>query len=110
MEELIVTIYDHISSASIGNVLKLRQKFAFKDGEGGYDVEEFCDRFNDYCVSRIYTDDPFLIGKLITTVLEFKIDLTQNGRKDSKFDILLLDLRRIFKDWEEYQLRKGENK
>ena len=99
MEDLVQLIYDNIATVSIGNLLKLRQNFALtKDATEGNSIEEFCDMFENYCISRVEYDDPVKLGKAIELTSKFKGSLQENGRKDSKMDIYLLDLRRIFKE------------
>ena len=91
MEELIPKVYSHI-----GNVLSIRQKFAFKEGEEGLSPEEFCDKFIEYCIAKISEgENASDISRLIIRTVDFKIDLFLNGRKDSMMDIYLLDIRRI---------------
>ena len=99
MEELIEKVYDHLGKASVGNTLKLRNNFKFKEGEEGISPEDFCDKFIDYCVSKVREgDDPYKLGKAIVTTMNFKTDLKQKSiRKDSRMDIYLLDLRNIFR-------------
>ena len=99
MESLVKLIYDNIATVSIGNLLKLRQSFSLtKDNTEGQSVEEFCDVFESYCISRIEYDDPVKIGMALELTTKFKGSLQENGRQDSKMDIYLLDLRRIFKE------------
>ncbi len=102
MEELIPKVYNHIGTASIGNVLSIRQKFSFKEGEEGFSPEEFCDKFIDYCITKINEGESAPnVSRLIMRTMDFKIDLFLNGRKDSMMDIYLLDIRRIRRSFEE---------
>lgn len=102
MKDLVKLIYDNIATVSIGNLLKLRQKFSFKEGEEGFSLEEFCEEFIKYCISKIDEgENGFNIGRLISRTVDFKIDLLLNGRRDSMMDIYLLDLRKIRRSFEE---------
>ena len=96
MDNLVQLVYKHIGTASIGNVLKIRQKFSFKEGDEGLPPEEFCEKFIQFCVGKVSDGvDSVSIGKLISRTVKFQKDLKLNGRKDSLMDIYLLDLRRI---------------
>ena len=96
LNNLVQLVYEHIGSASIGNVLKIRQKFAFKEGDEGLPPEEFCEKFIQFCVGKVSEGvDAVNTGKLISRTVKFQKDLKLNGRKDSLMDIYLLDLRRI---------------
>ena len=102
MEEitnLINLVYDNIATVSIGNLLKLRQKFSFKEGEEGFSPEEFCEKFIQLCIDKTKEEsDCFALGRLITRTLKFQKYLKLNGRKDSMMDVYLLDLRRIMRE------------
>lgn len=106
MDNLVQLVYEHIGTASIGNVLKIRQKFSFKEGDEGLPPEEFCEKFIQFCVGKVSEGvDAVNTGKLISRTVKFQKDLKLNGRKDSLMDIYLLDLRRIrrsFIEWEKY--------
>lgn len=96
MDNLVQLVYEHIGTASIGNVLKIRQKFSFKEGDAGLPPEEFCEKFIQFCVGKVSEGvDAVNTGKLISRTVKFQKDLKLNGRKDSLMDIYLLDLRRI---------------
>ena len=96
MDNLVQLVYEHIGTASIGNVLKIRQKFSFKEGGEGLPPEEFCEKFVQFCVGKVSEGvDAVNTGKLISRTVKFQKDLKLNGRKDSLMDIYLLDLRRI---------------
>lgn len=96
MDNLVQLVYEHIGTASIGNVLKIRQKFSFKEGDEGLPPEEFCEKFIQFCVGKVSEGvDAVNTGKLISRTVKFQKDLKLNGRKDSLMDIYLLDLRRI---------------
>lgn len=96
LDNLVQLVYEHIGTASIGNVLKIRQKFSFKEGDEGLPPEEFCEKFIQFCVGKVSEGvDSVSIGKLISRTVKFQKDLKLNGRKDSLMDIYLLDLRRI---------------
>ena len=97
--ELINLVYDNIATVSIGNLLKLRQKFSFKEGEEGFSPEEFCEKFIQLCIDKTKEEsDCFVLGRLITRTLKFQKYLKLNGRKDSMMDVYLLDLRRIMRE------------
>lgn len=97
--ELINLVYDNIATVSIGNLLKLRQKFSFKEGEEGLSPEEFCEKFIQLCIDKTKEEsDCFVLGRLINRTLKFQKHLKLNGRKDSMMDIYLLDLRRIMRE------------
>lgn len=102
MEEitnLINLVYDNIATVSIGNLLKLRQKFSFKDGEEGFSPEEFCEKFIQLCIDKTKEEsDCFALGRLINRTLKFQKHLKLNGRKDSMMDVYLLDLRKIMRE------------
>lgn len=102
MEEitnLINLVYDNIATVSIGNLLKLRQKFSFKEGEEGFSPEEFCEKFIQLCIDKTKEEsDCFALGRLINRTLKFQKHLKLNGRKDSMMDIYLLDLRKIMRE------------
>ena len=106
MDNLVQLVYEHIGTASIGNVLKIRQKFSFKEGDEGLPPEEFCEKFIQFCIGKVSEGvDAVNTGKLISRTVKFQKDLKLNGRKDSLMDIYLLDLRRIrrsFIEWEKY--------
>ena len=106
LNNLVQLVYEHIGTASIGNVLKIRQKFSFKEGDEGLPPEEFCEKFIQFCVGKVSEGvDAVNTGKLISRTVKFQKDLKLNGRKDSLMDIYLLDLRRIrrsFIEWEKY--------
>ena len=106
LDNLVQLVYEHIGTASIGNVLKIRQKFSFKEGDEGLPPEEFCEKFIQFCVGKVSDGvDAVNTGKLISRTVKFQKDLKLNGRKDSLMDIYLLDLRRIrrsFIEWEKY--------
>ena len=106
LDNLVQLVYEHIGTASIGNVLKIRQKFSFKEGDEGLPPEEFCEKFIQFCVGKVSEGvDAVNTGKLISRTVKFQKDLKLNGRKDSLMDIYLLDLRRIrrsFIEWEKY--------
>ena len=96
LDSLVQLVYEHIGTASIGNVLKIRQKFSFKAGDEGLPPEEFCEKFIQFCVGKVSEGvDAVNTGKLISRTVKFQKDLKLNGRKDSLMDIYLLDLRRI---------------
>ena len=96
LNNLVQLVYEHIGTASIGNVLKIRQKFSFKEGDEGLPPEEFCEKFIQFCVGKVSEGvDAVNTGKLISRTVKFQKDLKLNGRKDSLMDIYLLDLRRI---------------
>ena len=96
LDNLVQLVYEHIGTASIGNVLKIRQKFSFKEGDEGLPPEEFCEKFIQFCVGKVSDGvDAVNTGKLISRTVKFQKDLKLNGRKDSLMDIYLLDLRRI---------------
>ena len=96
LDNLVQLVYEHIGTASIGNVLKIRQKFSFKEGDEGLPPEEFCEKFIQFCVGKVSEGvDAINTGKLISRTVKFQKDLKLNGRKDSLMDIYLLDLRRI---------------
>ena len=96
LDNLVQLVYEHIGTASIGNVLKIRQKFSFKEGDEGLPPEEFCEKFIQFCVGKVSEGvDAVNTGKLISRTVRFQKDLKLNGRKDSLMDIYLLDLRRI---------------
>ena len=96
LDNLVQLVYEHIGTASIGNVLKIRQKFSFKEGDEGLPPEEFCEKFIQFCVGKVSEGvDAVNTGKLISRTVKFQKDLKLNGRKDSLMDIYLLDLRRI---------------
>ena len=96
MDNLVQLVYEHIGTASIGNVLKIRQKFSFKEGDEGLPPEEFCEKFIQFCIGKVSEGvDAVNTGKLISRTVKFQKDLKLNGRKDSLMDIYLLDLRRI---------------
>ena len=96
LNNLVQLVYEHIGTASIGNVLKIRQKFSFKEGDEGLPPEEFCEKFIQFCVGKVSDGvDAVNTGKLISRTVKFQKDLKLNGRKDSLMDIYLLDLRRI---------------
>lgn len=97
--ELINLVYDNIATVSIGNLLKLRQKFSFKEGEEGFSPEEFCEKFIQLCIDKTKEEsDCFALGRLINRTLKFQKHLKLNGRKDSMMDIYLLDLRKIMRE------------
>lgn len=97
--ELINLVYDNIATVSIGNLLKLRQKFSFKEGEEGFSPEEFCESFIQLCIDKTKEDsDCFTLGRLINRTLKFQKHLKLNGRKDSMMDVYLLDLRKIMRE------------
>lgn len=97
--ELINLVYDNIATVSIGNLLKLRQKFAFKEGEEGFSPEEFCEKFIQLCIDKTKEkSDCFALGRLINRTLKFQKHLKLNGRKDSMMDVYLLDLRKIMRE------------
>lgn len=102
MEEitnLVNLVYDNIATVSIGNLLKLRQKFSFKEGEEGFSPEEFCEKFIQLCMDKTKEEsDCFALGRLINRTLKFQKHLKLNGRKDSMMDIYLLDLRKIMRE------------
>lgn len=102
MEEitnLINLVYDNIATVSIGNLLKLRQKFSFKEGEEGFSPEEFCEKFIQLCIDKTKEEsDCFALGRLISRTLKFQKHLKLNGRKDSMMDVYLLDLRKIMRE------------
>lgn len=102
MEEitnLVNLVYDNIATVSIGNLLKLRQKFSFKDGEEGFSPEEFCEKFIQLCIDKTKEEsDCFALGRLINRTLKFQKHLKLNGRKDSMMDVYLLDLRKIMRE------------
>lgn len=102
MEEitnLINLVYDNIATVSIGNLLKLRQKFSFKEGEEGFSPEEFCEKFIQLCIDKTKEEsDCFALGRLINRTLKFQKHLKLNGRKDSMMDVYLLDLRKIMRE------------
>lgn len=102
MEEitnLINLVYDNIATVSIGNLLKLRQKFSFKEGEEGLSPEEFCEKFIQLCIDKTKEEsDCFALGRLINRTLKFQKHLKLNGRKDSMMDVYLLDLRKIMRE------------
>lgn len=96
---LINLVYDNIATVSIGNLLKLRQKFSFKEGEEGFSPEEFCENFIQLCIDKTKEEsDCFTLGRLITRTLKFQKYLKLNVRKDSMMDVYLLDLRRIMRE------------
>ena len=97
--ELINLVYDNIATVSIGNLLKLRQKFSFKEGEEGFSPEEFCEKFIQLCIDKTKeASDCFALGRLINRTLKFQKHLKLNGRKDSMMDVYLLDLRKIMRE------------
>lgn len=102
MEELtkiVNLVYDNIGTVSIGNLLKLRQKFSFKEGEEGFSPEEFCENFIQLCIDKTKEEsDCFTLGRLINRTLKFQKQLKLNGRKDSMMDVYLLDLRKIMRE------------
>lgn len=99
LTELINLVYDNIATVSIGNLLKLRQKFSFKEGEEGFSPEEFCEKFIQLCIDKTKEElDCFVLGRLITRTLKFQKYLKLNVRKDSMMDVYLLDLRRIMRE------------
>lgn len=102
MEEitnLINLVYDNIATVSIGNLLKLRQKFSFKEGEEGLSPEEFCEKFIQLCIDKTKEESEcFALGRLINRTLKFQKHLKLNGRKDSMMDVYLLDLRKIMRE------------
>ena len=99
LDNLVQLVYEHIGTASIGNVLKIRQKFSFKEGDEGLPPEEFCEKFIQFCVGKVSEGvDSVSIGKLIGRTVKFQKDLNLNGRKDSMMDIYLLDLRKIIRE------------
>lgn len=99
INELINLVYDNITTVSIGNLLKLRQKFSFKEGEEGFSPEEFCEKFIQLCIDKTKEEsDCFALGRLINRTLKFQKHLKLNGRKDSMMDIYLLDLRKIMRE------------
>lgn len=102
MEEitnLVNLVYDNIATVSIGNLLKLRQKFSFKEGEDGLSPEEFCEKFIQLCIDKTKEEsDCFALGRLINRTLKFQKHLKLNGRKDSMMDVYLLDLRKIMRE------------
>lgn len=99
LTELINLVYDNIATVSIGNLLKLRQKFSFKEGEEGFSPEEFCEKFIQLCIDKTKEEsDCFALGRLINRTLKFQKHLKLNGRKDSMMDIYLLDLRKIMRE------------
>ena len=99
INELMNLVYDNIATVSIGNLLKLRQKFSFKEGEEGFSPEEFCENFIQLCIDKAKEEsDCFVLGRLITRTLKFQKYLKLNGRKDSMMDVYLLDLRRIMRE------------
>ena len=99
INELINLVYDNIATVSIGNLLKLRQKFSFKEGEEGFSPEEFCEKFIQLCIDKTKEEsDCFALGRLINRTLKFQKHLKLNGRKDSMMDIYLLDLRKIMRE------------
>lgn len=99
LDNLVQLVYEHIGTASIGNVLKIRQKFSFKEGDEGLPPEEFCSIFINYCISKIEDgENGFNLGRLISRTVKFQKDLNLNGRKDSMMDIYLLDLRKIIRE------------
>ena len=99
LNNLVQLVYEHIGTASIGNVLKIRQKFSFKEGDEGLPPEEFCEKFIQFCVGKVSDGvDAVNTGKLISRTVKFQKDLKLNGRKDSLMDIYLLDLRRIIRE------------
>lgn len=99
LTELINLVYDNIATVSIGNLLKLRQKFAFKEGEEGFSPEEFCEKFIQLCIDKTKEkSDCFALGRLINRTLKFQKHLKLNGRKDSMMDVYLLDLRKIMRE------------
>ena len=99
LTELINLVYDNIATVSIGNLLKLRQKFYFKEGEEGFSPEEFCEKFIQLCIDKTKEEsDCFVLGRLINRTLKFQKHLKLNGRKDSMMDVYLLDLRRIMRE------------
>ena len=99
INELINLVYDNIATVSIGNLLKLRQKFSFKEGEEGFSPEEFCEKFIQLCIDKTKEEsDCFALGRLINRTLKFQKHLKLNGRKDCMMDIYLLDLRKIMRE------------
>ena len=85
LDNLVQLVYEHIGTASIGNVLKIRQKFSFKEGDEGLPPEEFCEKFIQFCVGKVSDGvDAVSIGKLIGRTVKFQKDLNLNGRKDSR--------------------------
>lgn len=99
INELINLVYDNIATVSIGNLLKLRQKFSFKEGEEGFSPEEFCEKFIQLCIDKTKEEsDCFALGRLINRTLKFQKHLKLNGRKDSMMDVYLLDLRKIMRE------------
>ena len=99
LNNLVQLVYEHIGTASIGNVLKIRQKFSFKEGDEGLPPEEFCEKFIQFCVGKVSEGvDAVNTGKLISRTVKFQKDLKLNGRKDSLMDIYLLDLRKIIRE------------
>lgn len=99
MEDLVKLIYANIATVSIGNLLKLRQKFSFKEGEEGFSPEEFCENFIQLCINKTNEEsDCFTLGRLINRTLKFQKHLKLNGRKDSMMDVYLLDLRKIMRE------------
>lgn len=99
MEDLVKLIYDNIATVSIGNLLKLRQKFSFKEGEEGFSPEEFCEKFIQLCIDKTKEEsDCFALGRLINRTLKFQKHLKLNVRRDSMMDVYLLDLRKIMRE------------
>lgn len=99
LTKIVNLVYDNIGTVSIGNLLKLRQKFSFKEGEEGFSPEEFCENFIQLCIDKTKEEsDCFTLGRLINRTLKFQKQLKLNGRKDSMMDVYLLDLRKIMRE------------
>lgn len=96
--EYVDKVVDNIANVSGSNSFKIADKIAFKDGDDGYDLKLFWNAFSQICLTRFAfseSDWAYCNGVIITGKYLSKLKTT-GIRKDSLFDLWILDIR---KEW-----------
>lgn len=101
MEDFVDKVFRNIDRVSTSNALKIRDSISFKDGQEGLPCVDFLVEFIEHTANHL--DDEGKMKKYCKWILETNKTLGKlsgNGKKESIFDIWILNLRNISREEE----------